>query len=180
MIERVMGAWLKGRSPEPTSSPNSVRRPRGPRRAALPRRGRPKNPSVQPRHPRRHGFDIGGIGGFRLPIAEEEPLFDSGYANPDGGRQRDGIASRNAGKRDPPRRKPAATAGTREEIRPFGEDEIVSSVRQAGSMPLDESMPRVGFTPTIPFMPAGMRPGAGVSVPKCEIDDARRDGDRRA
>jgi hypothetical protein len=42
---------------------------------------------------------------------------------------------------------------------------IVSSVRHAGNMPVADSNPSDGLSPTIPFMPAGMRPEPAVSVP---------------
>ena len=32
-------------------------------------------------------------------------------------------------------------------------------------MPVPERSPRVGFSPTMPFIPAGMRPEPAVSVP---------------
>ena len=43
--------------------------------------------------------------------------------------------------------------------------EMQSSVRQAGTAPAVETMPRLGFRPTILPSPAGMRPEPAVSVP---------------
>ena len=47
--------------------------------------------------------------------------------------------------------------------------EMVSSVRQAGIMPLAESAPRLGFSPTMPFSAAGTRPDPAVSVPRPKL-----------
>ena len=46
--------------------------------------------------------------------------------------------------------------------------EMVSSVRQAGTMPRAETAPSVGFSPTIPFSAAGTRPDPAVSVPSAK------------
>src|SRR5580704_10499276 len=46
--------------------------------------------------------------------------------------------------------------------------ETQSSVRQAGTTPVVGSHPRVGFKPTILFIPAGTRPEPAVSVPKAK------------
>ena len=35
-------------------------------------------------------------------------------------------------------------------------------------MPVDDSSPRLGFSPTMPFIPAGMRPDPAVSVPSAK------------
>ena len=43
--------------------------------------------------------------------------------------------------------------------------EIVSSVRQAGTTPVADNAPSVGFSPTMPFSAAGTRPEPAVSVP---------------
>ena len=43
--------------------------------------------------------------------------------------------------------------------------ETQSSVRQAGTTPLVEISPRLGFKPTILLKPAGTRPEPAVSVP---------------
>ena len=43
--------------------------------------------------------------------------------------------------------------------------EMQSSVRQAGTAPAVETMPRLGFRPTILPRPAGTRPEPAVSVP---------------
>ena len=40
-----------------------------------------------------------------------------------------------------------------------------SSERQAGTTPLVPTSPRVGLSPTIPFIAAGTRPEPAVSVP---------------
>ena len=44
-----------------------------------------------------------------------------------------------------------------------------SSERQAGSTPLVPTSPRVGFSPTIPFIAAGTRPEPAVSVPRAKV-----------
>ena len=44
-----------------------------------------------------------------------------------------------------------------------------SSERQAGSTPLVPISPRVGFSPTIPFIAAGTRPEPAVSVPRAKV-----------
>ena len=41
-------------------------------------------------------------------------------------------------------------------------------MRQAGTTPLAESAPTVGFSPTMLFKPAGMRPEPAVSVPSAK------------
>ena len=46
--------------------------------------------------------------------------------------------------------------------------ETVSSVRQAGTMPVADSAPSVGFSPTMPFSAAGTRPEPAVSVPSAK------------
>jgi len=45
---------------------------------------------------------------------------------------------------------------------------MVSSVRQAGTMPRDDSAPSVGFSPTISLSAAGTRPDPAVSVPSAK------------
>ena len=44
-----------------------------------------------------------------------------------------------------------------------------SSERQAGTTPLVPTSPRVGFSPTIPFIAAGTRPEPAVSVPRAKV-----------
>src|SRR5580658_9851493 len=51
--------------------------------------------------------------------------------------------------------------------------ETQSSVRQAGTMPVVENQPRVGFRPTILLKPAGTRPEPAVSVPRANGTNPR-------
>ena len=46
--------------------------------------------------------------------------------------------------------------------------ETQSRVRQAGTTPVAESAPIVGFNPTMLFNPAGIRPEPAVSVPSAK------------
>src|SRR5580704_9140274 len=57
--------------------------------------------------------------------------------------------------------------------------ETQSSVRQAGTTPVVGSHPRVGFKPTMLFIPAGTRPEPAVSVPRANgtIPRATTDAD---
>ena len=41
--------------------------------------------------------------------------------------------------------------------------------RQAGTIPLVLTSPRLGFTPTVPVRPAGTRPDPAVSVPRANV-----------
>ena len=44
----------------------------------------------------------------------------------------------------------------------------MSSERQAGTTPLADRAPSVGFSPTMPFSAAGTRPEPAVSVPSAK------------
>ena len=46
--------------------------------------------------------------------------------------------------------------------------DTVSRVRQAGTTPVADSAPSVGFSPTMPFSAAGTRPEPAVSVPRAK------------
>ena len=48
---------------------------------------------------------------------------------------------------------------------PSAKIETQSSVRQLGTTPRVDTRPTVGFTPTTPLKPAGIRPEPPVSVP---------------
>ena len=54
-----------------------------------------------------------------------------------------------------------------------------SRVRHAGTSPVVDSQPRVGFKPTMLFIPAGHTPDPAVSVPKAKgmIPRATADAD---
>ena len=58
--------------------------------------------------------------------------------------------------------------------------EIVSIERQAGTMPRAETLPIVGFSPTILPNAAGTRPDPAVSVPSAKAHDAGGDRARRS
>jgi hypothetical protein len=44
-----------------------------------------------------------------------------------------------------------------------------SKLLQAGTIPVDESIPMVGFTPIKLLKPAGTRPEPAVSLPKLKV-----------
>ncbi len=46
--------------------------------------------------------------------------------------------------------------------------ETASKERQAGTTPVVLTIPRVGFSPTIPLQAAGTRPEPAVSVPRAK------------
>ena len=51
--------------------------------------------------------------------------------------------------------------------------EIVSKVRHAGTTPVFDRIPSVGFNPTMPFKAAGTRPEPAVSVPSEKLTKPR-------
>ena len=94
---------------------------------------------------------------------------------------RDGCCRRPGARRGPARRSRAATSAARGGVVDGQrEDRHAVERRQAGTTPVVDSSPRLGFRPTMLLNAAGTRPEPAVSVPSAKLTRPARHRDRRA